>query len=325
MKKIMNYSLLMVLFSLISFSCAKTEMDDLTVDNKHENAVFGGTGGYTIVNFIQTGSLVSFDISASTRHGLSNIQLELLECPTENPVTVILGPGGVEFLNANFTSNELTFPLIPIYNLDGSCVGTKGSDFTSFVKFEFDQPVSYNGVTYKLDEYIKKFGGTISFSLSNTTITLAKLNIIIKTGGKDGKCFRDFILNKNGCTPPPPPLSCSFSQGRFFNGGNDGKHWPTDVNYVTVGSVTIAKNQYTLPATSVQMRAYFQAATLILSGTDMTTVPPVVPPNVIAAFNYIVVYFTTHGLLDTPTSIEKTMLQNAAGTIGDWISTTGHC
>jgi hypothetical protein len=337
MKKIMNYSLLMFLFSLISTSCSKTDIEEIGVNSNSNNITTitypVNIGGYGFQCLSQSGSQWTLEVIGGARHGLSNLQLELLECPEEvtgSPTTVILGENEVLIETANIKINNITYPLVPIYNLDGSCVSEKGTDFTSFVKFEFDNAVIGN-TSYKLDELVKKFGGTITFTLSHTDIILSGMNILVKTGGKDNKCYKNIIGNCYGCEPVLPPSTCSFSQGRFFNPGNNSKHWPVDINSVTVGTTTIQKGDYTLPATSPKMKAYFQAATLILSETvtnDISTTTsnnlPEMPVNVKAAFDYIVTYFSTNNLNENPSTLENTNLQNAAGIIGNWID-SNHC
>ena len=118
--------------------------------------------------------------------------------------------------------------------------------------------------------------------------------------------------------PPPVVDICAFSQGRFFNrgGGGPGAGWGT----VTVGNRTLTEGVDTLPATTPEERALLQAATLILSaralGISLEVYIASLPEDVRNAYLCIVDYYTD----GTP----NCNLQNAAGTIGDWID-ANHC
>lgn len=314
----MNYSLLMFLFSLIAFACSKEDGEvnpTSTLRSSSSSNVMIGASGFDLGCLEQSGGQWSFTIGAGARHGLSNLQLELLECPEEeggNPTTVVLGPGGVTIDEAYVMIQGLRHDLTPIYNADGSCVSIKGTDFTSFVKFEFDGSI---------DDLLKNFGGTLYFVLSDEDVVLYGANVIVKTGGKDNKCYRGQIKNCAGCETVPPREVCSFSQGRYFNagGGKGGAGWGT----VEVGNTTLTEGVDMLPATTAERRALFQAATLILSAREQEidldeylNSLALLHPDVKAAFDYIVAYYS--GLND------GSQLQTMAGRIGNWID-SNHC
>lgn len=318
MKKLMNYSLLMFLFSLITLACSKEDGEvnpiaslKSSASNNTEAASPVDVGGFNLGCLEQSGGQWSFTIGAGARHGLSNLQLELLECPKEGgaPTTVVLGSGGVTIEEAFVMIQGIRYDLTSTYNADGSCVDIKGSDFTSFVKFEF------NG---GLDDLLKKFGGILYFELSDEEVVLYGANVIVKTGGKDNKCYSGQIENCAGCETVPPREVCSFSQGRYFNagGGKGGAGWKT----VTVGNTTLTEGVDMLPATTAERRALFQAATLVLSareqGIPLATYIASLPSDVQAAYNCIVKFYT-----DGTRNCE---LQTAAGIIGNFID-ENHC
>jgi hypothetical protein len=66
MKKIMNYSLLMVLFSFITFSCSKTDMDDLSATMSQDTKLFTKLDKMTLSCVSATGASIKLLVRAGS-------------------------------------------------------------------------------------------------------------------------------------------------------------------------------------------------------------------------------------------------------------------
>src|SRR5690606_25650378 len=144
-------------------------------------------------------------------------------------------------------------------------------------------------------------------------------NILVKTGGpREQQCNRDSI---GTCEDYCEPVEvCSFSQGRYFNKGNKGKNWPMGVDHVYVGTRKLKKGVDTLPATTAEAKALFQAGALVLSameqGIGWNEYLAMLPEPVRNAYACIATYYTNGSTTCN--------LQTAASTIGNWID-ENHC
>jgi hypothetical protein len=301
MKRLFNYSYL-VLLCFVAFACSKEEgavdpTTSLSATSTENVATMLDGYGVGCINYQD--QKWSFNIygpgsgKANAGRGLSHLNLELIDCYGE---TICLEEGDI--INAKIVVGKKTYYAGQLIDgngfkleySDGSC--TPGGDVeTCIVKFE---------MIGKMDEILKGSSATFYFTLANGGI-ISGANVLVKTGNG---CFRDRISTcTNYCKPKGE--TCSYSQGYWFAS-------PVSAGWgsVTVGTTTRteAEARAIWPATTPEGRAFNQAAALILSGTDIS----LLPADVQAAYNYIVAYYS--GLNNGAN------LQNAAGTIGDWIS-----
>lgn len=316
MKKVFKHAFLFSLLAFVVVACSK-ESDDVSpaasLSGTAVNEYQATLGGYGVGCLEHKNGVWSFTVKGgSASYGLSHLNLQLLDC-YENPLHLAKGSitnakimvAGKTYVAGQLDAYGNGFVL---ENSDGSCTDP-GTVETGIVKFEMKGG---------LDDILKANKATFSFSLASGTL-LSGANVLVKTGGsREQQCNRGSIGTcEDYCNPVEV---CSFSQGRYFNKGNKGKNWPAGVNYVSVGNRKLKKGVDTLPATTAESKALFQAGALVLSameqGVEWNDYFAMLPESVRNAYTCIATYYTNGSTTCN--------LQTAAGTIGDWID-DNHC
>lgn len=317
MKKLFNYSFLLFLLTFVAFACTK-ESDEVnptaSLSGISVSEYQARLGGYDVGCMNYKDGVWSFAVKGgSASYGLSHLNLELLDCYkkplhlTKHSITsASIQVAGKTYMAGQVDANGDGFRL---EFSDGSCTPPTVVE-TGIVKFE---------MIGHLDDILKANTAIFSFSLADGTL-LSGANILVKTGGpQEQQCNRGEIGTCEDYCKPVDEV-CSYSQGRYFNKGNNGKNWPAGVDYVYVGNRKLKKGVDTLPATTAATRALFQAGALVLSareqGIAWNDYFAMLPESVRNAYTCIATYYT-----DGSTTCN---LQAAAGTIGDWIA-ANHC
>ncbi|EJF09299.1 hypothetical protein [Pontibacter sp. BAB1700] len=322
MKKSINYSLLIFLFSFIAFACSK-EDGDMGPSASIKGALVNGSepnpvnvDGYDINCLRYEGDglwSIVIDGTENDPQDISNFRLALLDCPDPEASIVPLGEGeGQHEISAYIIVGGDRTDLDPIYNnfnsADCNILGT-----TSNVKFE----------TPDVGEDLSGAIGTLYFTL-DPAITLSGAIIAIKAGRY---CEKGEIETCSNYCEEEPPVNgkCSYSQGYWFAS-------PVSVwSSVEVGNRTMtyddARALFRQPRRTDADKAFFQAATIILSGLTADDLPTDDEDhgNVQKAYNCIVAYFANYPNSPYPVSgCDFSKLGKYAGTIGDWID-DNHC
>jgi hypothetical protein len=315
MKKLFNYSFLLFLFAFVAVGCSK-ESDDVnptaSLSSTSQSNVL--IGGYDIGPLTYVGNgMWSFTVAGPGKDvqgaGLSHLNIKLTDCDDN------LVPLSSSYIHhAKIVIGDHHYTPGHGFNLeytDGSC-RVNGMTDTNLLKFEMMDGLS---------DLLKKNTATFYFTFKEpyTDLTLKGASVTVKTGNQDGEmCFTSHIMTyEDYCDTYEV---CSFSQGRYFNKGNRGKHWPMGVDYVYVGNRKLKKGVDMLPAKTDAERALFQAGALVLSakeqGITWSDYFAMLPESVRNAYTCIATYYTNGS-----TTCD---LQAAAGTIGDWID-ANHC
>ncbi|PKV66661.1 hypothetical protein [Pontibacter ramchanderi] len=316
MKKLLKYSFLFFLFAFVAVACRK-ESDDVnptsSLSSTSLNEYQATLGGFGLSCLSYDGDAWSFTVKGgSAPYGLSHLNLELLDCE-EKPVC--LAEGSITHATITVAGETYVAGQLDAYGngfvlgySDGSCTAP-GVVETGIVKFEMKG---------ELDDILKANKASFSFKLTDGTL-LSGANVLVKTGGpREIQCNRGAIGTcEDYCNPVEV---CSFSQGRYFNKGNMGKNWPAGVECIYVGNKKLEKGKHTLPATTAEAKALFQAGALVLSameqGIAWADYFTMLPESVRNAYTCIAAYYTDGSSICD--------LQTAASTIGDWID-ENHC
>lgn len=316
----------MFLFSFIAFACSKEDGDmgpsasvtkaSTTHEDCNANFIsFGeyinprgenlGLRGYCLSDAVDEGNGIwSFtikQIGPSQGIGLSNLVIGAVYCPEED----YSGKGKIDENNVEIRNGESAYTPPVEYSVGTGTGCIIEDDVDSFFKLD-----ELNELTTG-KEYTVRFTYQDEFDIDYFIISV-----------KAGNNCKNIEIDAGDCKPKYDCNLCAYSQGRYFNKGNKGKHWPDGVYKIYVGKEELTSNGPYLPATTPERRALFQAGALILSakeqGIDVKDYIKCLPENVKDAFYCIVKFYKDK---TKPASCD---LQVAASTIGNWIDKK-HC
>jgi hypothetical protein len=327
MKKLLNYSLLMFLFSFIAFACSKEDGDvgpSASLTKASTNGALTPVGNYDVgcIND-EGGNEWSFAVNGPGNvqgEGLSHLNLKLYDCEGNEidlstcyvtDARIVIEGGATYTLNNGFTIE---------YN-DGDCGGN------NLIKFD--------DVTF--GDVLKASNSRFYFTLSCDEI-IASASVVIKVGVAAGGCSSPATIyncDPDACDDDEESV-CSLSQGYWFAS-------PVSAGWGTVTVGSLVRNESTLRTLftssnlTVQQKAFFQAAALILTAGELgLTIEAYLAlidaenenNSVSAAYYCIVSYFNANDpilLTKSLTKAQSKSLQDCLGTIGDWIESAPEC
>ncbi len=325
MKKLFNYSFLMVLLAFVAFACSK-EGDDVNPTASLSGSLANNVlvGGYEIGKLTSEGNGVwSFTITGQVAGmqgaGLSHLNIKLTDCD-----------GNLVPLSASYIKSAIikvgTYPYttdngITLGYSDGSCTAPGVVD-DNLLKLDLSDA---------LGELLKGSAGTVYFTFADQykDIKLQGASILVKTGKQeDGKCFTsDIETNDDYCTEEPP-RNCALSQGYYFASPHA---WC--VEKVKVGGKYYTEEEGRAIFRSVNAKggiadakaAFLQLGALYLNEACNDEFE--MPAELAAAVQTIETYLKAQVKL-TPQNVanmpSNKAVKAAAGKIGDWID-ANHC
>lgn len=244
MKKVLNYSLLMFLISLLIFACSKEEEVNPTASLESSSAS-NSEIGYVNIDGYKVGCLKYkdgkwyFEVKKGyDAYSLYHLSLKLYNCKGEH---------------IKLDKYKLEYAKIVI---GGKTFSVKDGDF----KLEFEHEncdyekeegvLKFKILNNELNYALKENKATFYFKLKDADKMLSGAKVYIKT--KKG-CFKGHIKTcEDYCKKPEEPKACPYTQGYWKTHGpgdcakgNNSNEWPQQVNAngLTLGEETYDANE----------------------------------------------------------------------------------